>query len=801
MPDRARNPFSRSQAGFTLAAALTLGATAVVAQSVLLRELSLLWFGSELSWGMTLSGWLAGVAVGAAGAGWLSRRMPARVLMPLLAVALAATLPAGLWLLRSARSLLGTGAGEFVATGQMLALTAATAGSAGLWVGAMFPAGAALAGGVFGPGRRGIGVFFLTEALGTLIGGAAFTFWWVERVDPFTLSAATSGALLLAVAGAVVCRRRGQPRRAINLAAGLVAAVAGGVLIAAAGRGLGRVAERAGQEVRWRGLFHAPERKTVLPHVAGTESRFGRIDLGELHGQWTLYLNCRPAGTFPDRESTAPFVHLSASQCPRLGRVLVIGSATGEPAAELARYGGASVESIELDEKVHDCLAAHVRPAPRRPTRFADGRRFVKTAPHRYDLILLAVGDPTSIAAGRFYTREFFAEARRRLTDEGVLAFALAGPAGKISPDLRDYLASVRHALAGAFAETLWTWSDPTWVFAAGRAGVLTADPAALARRYRAHGGPADFDPDYFLGYRRDRLQPAKIARLAAALDAAPAARVNTDDRPVAMFLNLRRQEQTLRSLEAGPAGPKRTALLALFGRVRLWHALAAVGAVGVVGCGAALLGRRRGAPGAVGRAPLLASLATTGVATIGLEIVLLTAFQALYGYVYSHVGLIVALYMAGVAAGAWTQSRPGGASPARAWRRLVLLDLALCAACALTPALRPALAAGAAGAAAEWIILAAVAAVGVAGGMALPLAAGLYARAADRTGAVAGAVDAADCLGGAAGALAVGLVLLPLLGAWLLGAVLAALKLTAVAALLIARPGATNGRPLARGG
>ncbi|MGB2782013.1 MAG: hypothetical protein WBD63_11100, partial [Phycisphaerae bacterium] len=47
-----------------------LGAYAVCAQATLLREAQVLLFGSELSWGLVLAFWLAGVAVGARVGGW-----------------------------------------------------------------------------------------------------------------------------------------------------------------------------------------------------------------------------------------------------------------------------------------------------------------------------------------------------------------------------------------------------------------------------------------------------------------------------------------------------------------------------------------------------------------------------------------------------------------------------------------------------------------------------------------------------------------------------------------------------------
>ena len=633
------------------------------------------------------------------------------------------------------------------------------------------------------------------EALGTLAGGVAFTMWWVERMDAFAISAMLSAALL-AMVGAAAAARRDRRAQWLNLCCGLLAVLAGAALVVEVVRGTSDRLERASQQRRWADLFPSADEANTPRHLAGLESRFGRIDLGELRSQWTLYLNCRPAATFPNRSALAPWVHLAASQCPRLRRVLIIGQATAELAALCRRYPGVVVESVELDPKVHQVLAAHLRPAPPAPSHFADGRHFIKASARRYDLILLAVGDPTSIATARFYSREFFREVAARLTAEGVLAFALAGPAGKLSPQLREYLGSIYQPLREVFADTLWTWSDPTYVFAARRRGVLTANPEELVARYKGHNGPGEFDPDYFLGWREDMLQPRRLRRLRAMLASLPPGSANTDARPIASFLHLLREEQTLLSLEAGPAGPKRTSLLGLFQRVRLPHALAAMGAIGVLACLAASWQRRGRVPTAgVARPAVLFSLATTGLAAIALEIVLLAAFQNLYGLVYSHIALIVAAYMAGVALGSFVHSRRRFPSQQGAWRRLILLDVALLLACGAVPALVQALGAMPAGPTAllatEWAILVMVAGVGLLGGLAVPLAAGLYgAEGSASTGRVAGAVDAADCLGGAVGGLTCGLILLPLLGAAAACAVYALGKLAAIIALMLGRRG-----------
>ena len=66
------------------------------------------------------------------------------------------------------------------------------------------------------------------------------------------------------------------------------------------------------------------------------------------------------------------------------------------------------------------------------------------------------------------------------------------------------------------------------------------------------------------------------------------------------------------------------------------------------------------------------------GFAASGLEVVLLLAFQVLYGSLYQQVGLVVTVFMAGLAAGAWWANRrrcagrpaPGPVAPRSRHRR-----------------------------------------------------------------------------------------------------------------------------------
>src|ERR1017187_8812385 len=81
---------------------------------------------------------------------------------------------------------------------------------------------------------------------------------------------------------------------------------------------------------------------------------------------------------------------------------------------------------------------------------------------------------------------------------------------------------------------------------------------------------------------------------------------------------------------------------------------------------------------------PVQRVMFAAGFAASGVEIVLLLGFQVLYGSVYRQVGLIVTVFMAGLASGAWAAVR---AAPRVApVRGLTLLGLAIAALAAAVP-------------------------------------------------------------------------------------------------------------------
>jgi spermidine synthase len=328
---------------------------------------------------------------------------------------------------------------------------------------------------------------------------------------------------------------------------------------------------------------------------------------------------------------------------------------------------------------------------------------------------------------------------------------------------------------------------------------VLTSDPQALVARLKERRLDTQYVREYFIPYRMtaDRMEQVEMElRPAATMP------VNRDFAPVAYAFDVVLWSGQFKS---GYAEWFRAAEHANFGKV--------AGALAIALVISALLlsflpGRERRK-----RAAAAGSVAVTGFTLMALELFLLLGFQAVYGYVYTELAILIGLFMAGMAVGSWLAMRRAGAGVRPADDSAAGLDLSRAGIAAKTApastleksfhlaATQLALAlAGPAmllavswlGGATAWLaaqvvfpLLAAVA--GALGGFQFVLAAGIFVRDGERRSGL-GALYAIDLIGGCAGALLLSGFLIPVFGFWRTAWLLAAINLAA--AMVAARGG-----------
>lgn len=199
-----------------------------------------------------------------------------------------------------------------------------------------------------------------------------------------------------------------------------------------------------------------PRGERLLWHVEGTQTTVAVY--GRPSGATVLYLD-----GLHQANDTAAMVKLHRqigvlpmALHPDPARALVIGLGGGVTPGAVSQFTGTATDVVELSNGVVQAAAwfAHVNydvlAQPGVRLRVDDGRNFLLTTPHRYDVVTADIIQPVHAGAGNLYSREYFALARR-VMDEGGLMLQWVGE----RPD-SQYRLIVRTVLDAFPETTMW---------------------------------------------------------------------------------------------------------------------------------------------------------------------------------------------------------------------------------------------------------------------------------------------------------------------------------------------------------
>ncbi|MGD0347072.1 MAG: fused MFS/spermidine synthase [Terracidiphilus sp.] len=754
-------------------AALTLcGFTAVVGQIVLMRELIQVFNGNEIALGILLATWLLWTAVGSVLASAFTRPSNSRCSRARFAVAaleclLAASLPATIFALRCAKALFQTVPGELVGPIPMLLTSLVCLSVFCAASGVLFVAAARMAATESNlSARAAAGAAYLLEAAGSALGGILASVVLVRFLESFQI-AAIVGALNLSLAAALLFRMR---RSQVALLAVVTVLAAIPLLLWIAPR-----CDASAQARLWRGFHVVAERNSIYGNLTVTET--GATETGTIR---SLFENGCILANAPDPAAAEEAVDYALLEHAAPRRVLLIGGGVNGSVVEALKHPTIeSLDYVELDpaligmaQQYFPAQTAVFHSDPRVQLQLVDGRRYLSETSKKFDVIIVDVPDPQTAQLNRFYTVEFFRLARAHLAPNGLFAIELRSSEESISPDLAEFLRSIRRTLGAVFPYQAAIPGEIIHFFGAAEPGVLTSDPQVLVARLRQRHLATQYVREYFIPYR---MMPDRMEQVETDLAPLPSTPVNRDFAPVAYAFDVILWSAQFKS---GYAAWFRAAEHVPFGSVAGVLALLLLLGVALL---ALLPGRERRERAVAG-----ACVAATGLTLMALQIFLLLGFQAVYGYVYTELAILIGLFMAGIALGSWFGMRRECAN--RNWTLAAAqLLLALAA-----PALLLAVSAMGdfSSRAPTWLaaqivfpMLAALA--GMLGGFQFVTAAGIFLRGRGQ-GTGFGLLYAIDLLGGCVGALALSTFLIPVFGFWRTAWLVAAIDMAAL--LLVAR-------------
>ncbi|MEW5945617.1 MAG: fused MFS/spermidine synthase [bacterium] len=739
-----------------------LGFASVILQSVLIREMLVVFYGNELIIGVILGAWLMWIGIGARLGAPASGGKHAHALFISSLFLFAAAPFIQLLLVRNLRSILHVPPGEQAPLIPTIVFSVLLLSVPSFLIGFTFPLANALFKNRGHADARDIGRLYIVESAGFLLGGLVFTFIIVTRLDSFSALMVSVSFLMVSI---FVPRALISGRPYMTLIPLLL--IASFFFLT---NPFLKKLDRKTEIARW---------KSINPGILflnSVNSEYKNLVLASLAGEYILYGNGQYLFSFPDPFTYSKNANFILSEHTDPESALILGDGAFDLPCEMLRYPVKRVDYVLLDKKLLALLKPHL-PAEtidcisdrRMKIHFSDGRLFVNTTDKKYDVVHVDAKNPTTAATNRYFTTGFFRETSRVLTPDGVFSVGITASENLLFSEAGDQTSSLYRSLKQIFPHVVAIPGETNQYFSSLSPGVVTDDVATLtARRLAGNPDTRTFHPSLF----ESLVQPYRIPHLMESLRKKENVRINTDTNPVVYFYNLLFwlagiESWTHARIRIVPA----LKWINLHGGAAFLSALAFL----LISC---LLWSVRHGTDSRGRRRFnaLVSIFICGASAMSLELVVLFGYQNLLGVLYQKIALITGVFMMGISSGGAAANvvlKKRSATP-----YLGIAAHAAFAAAALAAA--PVFSLTSSGWLAEklWasqsVFYCYVLFCGALTGWLFPVACSLHLTPGGKPAATAGLVDSLDHVGASLGAFISGAILIPVLGVSATGGLIA---------------------------
>jgi spermidine synthase len=345
------------------------------------------------------------------------------------------------------------------------------------------------------------------------------------------------------------------------------------------------------------------------------ESRFGRITVHKNREQYTLFEDGNPILTSRDIPLAEETVHYPLSQVKNPKRILLIAARAGMM-VEIEKYHPESIDYVELDPDMTSVLFKYefIRHLGNQTTVIhQDARAYLSQTGKHYDAIIVNLPDPTTFQINRFFTDQFFLLAKQHLVADGVFSFSAPGFENYVSEPLRQKLSSLYNTVSDHFNFVTLLPGNHIYFLCQDRPIHLDI-PDQLSKK--------GISTLYVSRFYHGNLTPDRIAGLNGLID--PLTKKNEDLSPHLIRLMFREW------FSLHQTSPKGFIIVAT-----------------ILGIAYLIF---------INKTEFV--LFSTGFVTMGSEVLTIFAVQIFFGYIYSQIGMIVTVFLAGLFPGAWLGAR-----------------------------------------------------------------------------------------------------------------------------------------------
>ena len=153
-----------------------------------------------------------------------------------------------------------------------------------------------------------------------------------------------------------------------------------------------------------------------------TDTPFGNITVGEYSDEHTIFYDHRPLFFSGDIVSSEEDIHYALLQRKSIKKVMLISGGLRKHLPQLMKYDITDLVYLEYDpgiiaaERIHDTLAGSMKVS----VLSTDPIAFLRHDSNTYDALIQLIPPPSTLSLNRFYTIEYFRMVKEHLADDGI---------------------------------------------------------------------------------------------------------------------------------------------------------------------------------------------------------------------------------------------------------------------------------------------------------------------------------------------------------------------------------------------
>lgn len=342
---------------------------------------------------------------------------------------------------------------------------------------------------------------------------------------------------------------------------------------------------------------------------------YGNITVTQTEEQINFYENNILLFSSQQPIQTEEAVHFPFSQATKPKNILILSGSMSGIIEEINKYPVSEIDYVEINPWLIKAEKEIIN--PKLPDNLniinKDARYFIENSKKQYDIVIINLPEPSTAQVNRFYTHEFYKALKQNLSEDAVISFGLSGSSNYLSEETKSLYSSVYNTLKQTFNHVRIIPGNSNYFLASDKE--LSYDVTHLIHEKEIQ---TEFVNKFYIDKELVKRRGEKITSL---LD--DEVQINRDFSPITYFQKLNQWTSYFHFNFWIPLYIIVLLTVFLFIRVH----------------------------------PVNFVMFAGGYAGASIEIILLIAFQVLYGYVYNIVGIIVTVFMAGLATGTYYRS------------------------------------------------------------------------------------------------------------------------------------------------